>query len=97
MGKGLSGTDVVVRNDKDLMTTMVDGELIGMSVELGSCYGLNGVGTRIWALLAEPRTVDELCALLAEEYEVETENCRRDVVPYLEELRAEGLISESAR
>ena len=97
MGKDLTGADVVVRNDDDLMTTMVDGELIGMSVEQGSCYGLNSVGTRIWDLIAEPRTVDSLCEQLADEYEVQPEDCRRDVLAYLEALRAEGLVGEPTR
>jgi hypothetical protein len=97
MGKDLTGADVIVRNDDELMTTMVDGELIGMSVEQGSCYGLNGVGTRIWELLAEPRSVDNLCEQLAGEYEVEPDACRRDVLVYLEALRAEGLVSEQTR
>ncbi|HYD24688.1 MAG TPA: PqqD family peptide modification chaperone [Croceibacterium sp.] len=97
MAKRLTGADIVVRNDAELMTTMVDDELIGMSVEQGSCYGLNGVGTRIWALLAEPRSVDSLCAELAEEYDVGPAECRRDVLAYLEAMRSEGLVAEPTR
>jgi hypothetical protein len=58
----------LIRNDDELLTTVVDGELIGMSVEQGACYGLNGVGTRIWELLAEPRSIDSLCEQLVQEY-----------------------------
>jgi hypothetical protein len=92
----LSGDAIVVRNE-GLLTAEVDGELMAMSVDRGMCYGLNAVGTRIWALIAEPRSVDDLCARLREEFDVEEEECRRDVVDLVEELRAEGLATVRSR
>ena len=91
-----AGDAMVVRND-GLLTTEVDGELMAMSVELGTCYGLNAVGTRIWALIAEPRTLDSLCEQLLCEYDVEEPVCRRELVDLLEELRAEGLVTVRSR
>lgn len=89
----LGGEDILVRNDEELLTTEVDGELVGMSVEQGTCYGLNGVGTRIWSLLAEPRSIDSLCEELMHEYEVAGDRCREEVIALLEELRSEGLVT----
>ena len=86
----LAGDAIVARSD-DLLTAEVDGELMAMSIERGTCYGLNPVATRIWALLAEPRTVDDLCASLVGEYEVDAVQCRDEVITLLGELRAEGL------
>jgi len=86
----LSGDTIVARNES-LLTAEVDGELMAMSIEQGNCYGLNAVGTRIWALLAEPRTIDELCASLLDEFEVDATRCREEVTSLLEELREEGL------
>ena len=93
MAKNLTGEDIVVRNDAGLLTTVVDDELVGMSVEQGACYGLNGVGTRIWDMLAEPRSIDSLCDELTREYEVERAQCLSEVVDLLEELRSEGLLA----
>lgn len=95
-GKRTTGADVLVRDDAELLTTVVDGELIGMSVEQGACYGLNGIGTRIWDLLAEPHSVDSLVELLTAEYEVEAGECRDAVLGFIEQLRAEGLVRLSA-
>ena len=92
----LTGEEILVRNDEELLTTVVDGELIGMSVEQGACYGLNTVGTRIWELLAEPRSIASLCTQLMEEYEVDKDDCLREVLDLAEDLRAEGLVSVSA-
>jgi hypothetical protein len=86
----LSGDAIIVRSE-GLLSAEVDGELMAMSVERGMCYGLNPVGTRIWALIAEPRSIDDLCAQLREEFDVGEEECRRDVIDLLEDLRAEGL------
>lgn len=90
---GLRGSDVVARRDSELLTTEVDGELIAMSVDKGTCYGLNSVGTRIWALVAEPQSIDCLCDRLFTEFDVEEEVCRREVVDLLERLVAEGLVT----
>lgn len=90
---GLRGGDVIARWEGDLLTTEVDGELIAMSVDKGTCYGLNSIGTRIWALIAEPRSIDDLCDRLLTEFDVEEEVCRREVVDLLERLRAEGLVT----
>lgn len=92
-GEPLTGADILVRNDDGLLTTEVDGELMALSVEHGTCYGLNGVGTRIWALLAEPRSVDSLCEQLLAEFDVEEDRCRQEVADLLEELRADGLVT----
>jgi hypothetical protein len=92
----LTGSDVLVRNDAELLTTVVDGELSGMSVEQGACYGLNGVGTRIWELLAEPRSIASLCEQLVSEYDVDADRCLNEVLELVEELRAEGLVNTSA-
>ena len=91
----LGGDALVTRND-NLLTAEVDGELMAMSVDKGICYGLNAVGTRIWALLADPRTVDDLCAQLLSEYEVDPVQCRSEVLSLLEDFRAEGLATVRA-
>jgi hypothetical protein len=89
----LAGTDVLVRDNDNLLTTTVDGELIALSVADGVCYGLNSMGTRIWELLAEPRSVDSLCEQLTREFEISDEACRREALEFLDQLRAEGMVS----
>ena len=81
-----------VRRSDDLLTTTVDGDLIGMSIERGVCYGFNAVATRSWELLAEPHSLDGLCTALVAEFEVTETECREQVEEFLHELRHEGLI-----
>jgi hypothetical protein len=55
-------------------------------------YGLNPVGTRVWSLLQQARTVGELRDALLNEYDVEAGRCESDLLGLLEKMRSEGLI-----
>jgi hypothetical protein len=75
-----------------LIETAIDDEVVALSIERGTCYGLNRVGSRIWNLLEKPVRISDLCATLVAAYEVNPDICERQVLDLLEELRAEGLI-----
>jgi hypothetical protein len=94
--RDLSGDTLLARSD-GLLTAEVDGELMAMNIDRGTCYGLNGVGTRIWDLLVEPRTIDDICALLVREYDVDPARCRSEVADLLSELCEEGLTTVRSR
>lgn len=82
---------MVARND-GLIEAEIDQEVVALSIEHGTCYGLNRVGSRIWHLLATPSRISDICEQLLAEYKVERNVCERQVIDLLEELRAEGLI-----
>src|SRR4051812_375061 len=85
---------LVVRN-KGFVDAEIDNEVVALSIEKGICYGLNGVGSRIWKLVATPIRISDICASLLNEYRVEPDVCERQVVELLDKLRAEGLIAVS--
>ncbi|HZF95997.1 MAG TPA: PqqD family protein [Allosphingosinicella sp.] len=85
--------DFIVRRAGGLIEAEVDGELIGLEVEQGLCYGFNGTATRIWTLIEEPRRFSELQARLLEEYDVDSETCARELQALLDELKADGLVA----
>jgi hypothetical protein len=70
----------------------MDGELVMMGHEQGEYYGLRDVAASIWQHLAEPRTADELCTLVAQEYDVTAAACRDDVAAFLAELMDKALV-----
>lgn len=76
----------------DLITTRIDGEVMAMNVERGTCYGLDAIGSRIWELMASPVAVGDLIGQLMTEYDVSREVCRDDVIALLTSLESEGLI-----
>ena len=64
--------------------------------DLASIYSLNGTGTLIWKLLEHARTLGELAAAVASEYQVEASQAERDVNIFLEEMRSVGLVEVGA-
>ena len=58
----------IIRCD-DLLEADVNGEIVALHVEKGQCYGMNGVASRVWELLAEPMARGELCAKLTAEFD----------------------------
>lgn len=86
----------IIRCD-DLLEADVNGEIVALHIEKGQCYGMNGVASRVWALLAEPTSPEQICAALAEEYDVDPATCRADVTALLDDFRAEGLIKPAGQ
>jgi hypothetical protein len=82
---------VVVRNP-DQLSGDIDHEVVLLNLEHGAYYQLNDVGSRIWAHLASPTTVEALIARLIEEFDVNREACEAQALEFLRALRAEGLI-----
>ncbi len=77
----------------DISARAVDGETIILDLTHSRYLTATGVGTRILELLAEERSLEELCAIIGEEYEVDPEVARRDTAQFVEELDAAGLLS----
>ena len=67
-------------------------EVAILDLKGGTYYGLNAVGARIWSLIQEPRTVQEIYDILISEYEVEPRRCEHDLVMLLEDLAEHELI-----
>lgn len=82
----------VIRRSEEPVAVEVDRTVVMMSVEREKYYSLDGVGGRIWELLAEASTIESLCATLAGEFEVGMDQCRADVEEFLVHLLDEGLI-----
>ena len=83
-----------IRSSKTISGRLHD-ELVMMDIDLRKYYSLNPVATRIWDLLEEPKEIGESCRLLVEEYEVDPEKCRDDVVSHLSEMMKLGLVQKS--
>jgi hypothetical protein len=91
----VSGSSTVVAA-KDQVSSDLGGEVAILDLKAGVYYGLDAVGARIWSLIQEPRTVNEIRNILLEEYEVEPERCERDLLVLLQSLADEGLIEVEA-
>ncbi|TKX47228.1 PqqD family protein [Halorubrum sp. SD690R] len=85
-------TETTVVAVDDALSTTIDGETVILHPDVGKYYGLNEVGTFVWELLQEPRSVDELCREVVDAYEVDRDRCRSDVEDLLVELVEKDLV-----
>ena len=84
--------DVVSRRDSTL-SAKIDGQVVALDVAKGVCYGLDPIGSRVWALIEQPVAVATVCQTLMSEYDVDASTCEADVLDLCEQLCAEGLIA----
>lgn len=82
---------VVVASPEQVSSKLGD-EVVILNLRNGVYYGLDPIGTRIWELIQEPRSVRQVCEVLLEEYEVTFEQCAEDVLALMRDLQAQGLI-----
>lgn len=82
------------RNPSVLSARLGDDELALLGAAQGKYYGLNGTATRIWELLETPSTLDEICATLVSEFEIDRGTCEQETRALLDELVAEALVLE---
>lgn len=79
----------------DVTYTKID-EQEAVLLHLGTqrYYSLNETGIAIWELLAQPHSIDEVSAALAERYQAERAALTDSVARFVGELRADGLLRE---
>lgn len=89
----LTAASRIVVSDEQVFTTL-GGEAVILGLRDGVYYGLDAVGARVWALLAEPRRVGDLVSTIVAEFDVTPERCEADVIALLEDLATRGLVRE---
>ena len=82
-----------LRLSPDVLYRDLDGQTVILDLSSGKYFGLNEVGTRIWALMSEGRSVADIVRILALEFEADTATIERDVRDLLETLKSRNLIS----
>ena len=81
-----------VQASTKIVTSKLDDEVVMMSADKGTYYGLDDIGSRVWELLASPRTVSSVCYILVGEYDVTRDECEKDVLAWLNELADQNLV-----
>ena len=77
----------------DLLTGTFGDEVVVLSLESGTYYGLQGVAARIWSHLQQPISVLALRDAIVDEFDVDAQQCEDDLHSFLDEMIAKGLVS----
>jgi hypothetical protein len=82
---------VVKRSDQQVACNLND-EVALLHLDSAHYFGLQGVGAHIWTGLEAPRSVAEICDDIVRSFDVESADCREDVMKFLTTLQEAGLI-----
>lgn len=82
----------VVKASKDQVSCDLLGEAAILDLKSGQYFGLNPIGSRIWELIQEPKSVAEILSSLLSEYDVEAARCESDLLGLLDEMERKGLV-----
>jgi hypothetical protein len=88
-------TDILDRNfvaSPDAAESAVGDETVILHLVNGTYYGLDPVGTRIWAMLKDRVAARDICQRLADEYEIEIATIEADTRQFLGDLEAQGIL-----
>jgi hypothetical protein len=92
----VEASKLMVRRGAGLIEAEVDGEMVGLHIQNGTCYSFNSSAAQVWKMLDEEKTLAEICTALTAEFEVEPGECEADVRILLDDLASDGLVVLSA-
>jgi hypothetical protein len=85
-------TDTVVRSTRVVGASVGD-DAVMLNLERGQYLGLGGIGPRVWELLQDPLSVDEIAEFVFAEYAAaDLATCRSDIRDFVARLSDLGLV-----
>lgn len=88
-------TDILrqrLKPSPDAFANGVGDETVLLQIKSGTYYGMDAIGTRIWAGLNEGRLPADVCRDIAAEYEAPLDTVEGDARRFLEDLKANDII-----
>jgi hypothetical protein len=76
----------------DISARTIGGETIVLDLPSSQYFAITGVGSRVFQLLAEERSMDDLVTTVLAEYEVDEATARSDVETFVGLLRQAQLL-----
>jgi Coenzyme PQQ synthesis protein D (PqqD) len=83
----------LISRHPDLLETALDNEVVLISIERGSYYGLEATAKRIWQLLEQPQSRDQLVEALCREYDAQPEVIAKDLDVFLHKMLENGVVT----
>jgi hypothetical protein len=83
------------RRRERVLATRVDDQVALFDVDVGSYYGLDQVGGRVWELCDGSRELSDLVAVIGDEYDAPLDVVASDLKELLDDLASENLIVDA--
>lgn len=84
------------RRSGQALHSEIGGDVVALQIARGQCFGMTNVTADVWRLLLEERSLDEICAQLLEQYDIDEDSCRNEVGQLIDVMTNEGLIEPVA-
>lgn len=84
-----------VRRGSKTASRIVEGEAIIFTPQDSMIHSMNEVGTRIWELLEQEKTIEEIVKVICKEYEVEEKKAEQDIMEFIETLHNKEIVDIS--
>ena len=80
---------------KNIISRIIDDQMLLLCPESNRLFRLNKVGASIWELLDQHQKVDELINFVGDLYQIEQDNAASDVLTFLNTLLDNKLIRQA--
>lgn len=77
----------------NILTQNVRGESVLLNLNNECYFGLDKVGTRMWATLSQSESIEAACEALLDKYDVESDVLRTDLINFVEKMVNHGLLA----
>ncbi len=84
--------NTVIYRNPTAISSDLDGEAVILDMESGKYHSLDTTGTRVWELLEDKISFNDIVLKLMSEYSVEGQQCTTDVKEFINQLIDLGLV-----
>jgi hypothetical protein len=82
---------IAVKSDK-VASRVIDAEAVIVILDKQQTIVLNEVGSRIWEIMDEKKSVDDFARIIASEFDITYDEATKDIVEFIEDLTQRGAI-----
>lgn len=76
----------------DHLSCELQGESVILNMKNGRYYGINTVGSSIWAAIQNPSSFEDIRSAILNEYDVTEDVCQREIKTFLDKMVQEELV-----
>lgn len=86
-----------VQVNPQIVHELIQSEVVAINLATGCYYSLTGAAGEVWSLLSEPLSIEEITETLSQRYGRVVFGHAADIADFVNELRNEELVVDSAR